>query len=313
MGAHALLQVVGGPGNWISVKTLFGLQRLTGIRLNFKSLSIAAAAAKFRICSDQCHVSWKAALDRIASSGLDCDANLQHPAREWFATSCAHVLLRNIQDLQSKGLVSHRLKLTPLAKRNRGVGKDAVILYRALLDHDSSILSDSTRLLRRRLSRNLSGLALDDAWKRALSYHRVLHKLPACVVHSVLITLLNGWHTEARFQVSAPCICAECTGKDELLHFLGCTFVRQSFSKVVQRSSAQVWSTHMLLMVPVPATMSRLVAGYTFLLYCFYCQAKARGVRLTMNERKPLAHTAVQRLSASSRSLYYECFHNREL
>ena len=209
--------------------------------------------------------------------------------------------------------VSHRLKLTPLAKRSRGVGKDAVILYRALLDHDSSILSDSTRLLRRRLSRNLSGLALDNAWKRALSYHRVLRKLPACVVHAVLITLLNGWRTESRFQLNAPCICSECTGQDELLHFLWCTFVRRSFSKTIQRISSQVWSTHMLLMVPVPATMEKLVPSFTVLLYCFHCQAKARRVRLTLNERKPLAHTAVQRLSASSRNLYYECFHVREI
>ena len=168
---------------------------------------------------------------------------------------------------------------------------------------DISIHRDCQRLLRRRFSRYPRGPELEAAMRRASRIHRHLHRFPGCVVHAVLITIMNGWRTEERCQIEAPCLCSECDGKDSLMHFLGCSHVRRSFPKTVQRATSTIWSTHLHLLSPLPPSSLPTSASFTFLLYSLYCSMKSKRIRLQLLDRQPLGLAAVQRLAAVSRKL----------
>ena len=58
--------------------------------------------------------------------------------------------------------------------------------------------------------------------------------VPPCIMHTIVATWCNGWHTDRRFQqpTRACVLCDECGGYDEIEHYLICPFMYEAiFSK----------------------------------------------------------------------------------
>ena len=105
--------------------------------------------------------------------------------------------------------------------------------------------------------------------------------LPACVLHAILITWLNGWSTSRRFQQRpvGPCrYSSACIGSDDLEHYSCCPFLWSS-APWAPTAGRERSLREFLLLGPVPhATDDDLKAhGYwIFAAYGAFNFARAR-------------------------------------
>ena len=108
-------------------------------------------------------------------------------------------------------------------------------------------------------------------------------KVPACVLHAVLITWCNGWCTSRRFQQSVgSCkLCSACNGRDELEHYACCETAWNAVPAWVG-IPARLFSFRIFLLLELlPSENIVVLATFVFSVYGSVSKARASGTPLS--------------------------------
>ena len=228
------------PWNSVSKEFLYHLTANKCFPLNFPSLEVVAFSASARTLMHTLP-HWEQHLGTITSARAADDAKLVHPFQDWLKNSFAFHLRKVADVLEHHKVIAH------------GAGRCRVInheILQALRDHSSKQVQktignlflqichpfDLKQYLAHKFGRWYdSSVACAHACTAVKVLDNLHGKVPPCVLHAVITTWLNAWHTDARYQKEPrPCVLSRhCKGKDTLEHYVVCPTVWNTiFSKL---------------------------------------------------------------------------------
>ena len=141
--------------------------------------------------------------------------------------------------------------------------------------------------LLRKLKRWFQGAELRRFTDRALKLCQDIRPhVPPCVLHALLITWLNGWCTDRRFQ-KAPrscLLCDLCTGVDSIEHYAVCPYMWVAASHKLRLSSAHGSLSRFFAVQPARSDDVIILAANIYAVLSVTNQHRASGTRCSSSD-----------------------------
>ena len=297
--------IAAGPRHWISSEALCNLDSIIGFPLKAQSLAVVSMAARARtaLVTLPC---WRTYVGMI-EEGWQCENRpLCPPLSAWYKHSTALSIRDAFKTLEDKHFVRRGAVIDKALFEKIASGQKVQPYLVATLASSMCSFSPSA-FFTHRWSRWFAADELRSAIQGASRVRTALNgKVPACVLHALLISWFNGWCTSRRLQEDVgPCrLCRDCHGNDELEHYLRCPY-------------AWAASPRFALLGPIPRSMSSALllsdvnhesyahrATMIFAIYGAFNLARAKGSRLSSAELRLVLlerfRTAMQRWPRSA-------------
>ena len=134
----------------------------------------------------------------------------------------------------------------------------------------------------RKLKRWFQGAELRKFTGRALKLcEDIRSHAPPCVLHALLITFLNGWCTDRRFQKKprSCLLCDLCTGVDSIEHYAVCPYMWAAAQYKLRISSAHVSLSRFFAVEPARSDDVVILAANTYAVLSVTNQQRAVDTR----------------------------------
>ena len=219
----AILKILSGPGNWISLPIAFRMDIIFKMPVAFPSLKVVGLASKVRLAMtvfpnlvEQRQQLEKGILANEESSLISLG---QH---NWWRNAILLVLHDAVEDATTHGAITTRRPLdwnaVAALKSPEKVKSIQTLLVHSLTN--SFYPTSPEELFCRRFDRwdYLFKGSKEGAAKRAqLLLTSICKKVPPAVLAAWMHTALNGWCTARRFQTQGPCrLSRSCRGEDSV-------------------------------------------------------------------------------------------------
>ena len=117
--------------------------------------------------------------------------------------------------------------------------------------------------------------------------HDIGRDVPPSVLHALLITWLNGWCTDRRFQKIPPrgcLLCEACSGEDSIEHYAVCPYMWAAASKRLRLSGTCVSLSRFFVVEPAISDDSIILAANVYAVLSITNKQRANNTRCSDEE-----------------------------
>jgi hypothetical protein len=296
----AIMKILGGPGNWISLPIAFRMDDLFRMPGAFPSLKAVGLAAKTRLAITvfpDLSTQKQQFQHGIRSNEASCMSSLGN--HNWWNDALFFVLHDALKEAADLGIIcktwSPGLQQKHLQKL---LAKNAT---------DKLFPSSAKQVFIKRFQRwdHLLDGAVERAAERAeLLLEKISKKVPPAVLAAWMHTALNGWCTARRFQAQGPCrLSVTCRGEDSLEHYATCRFSWSCAQKRLRIAATPRSFGRFLALQAVSEDEAVLLCVQQAAVYHAVNNLRARNVRAGEGEACNLINARINRLATFSNPL----------